>query len=83
MGTGSSAFNYNDIIIDFPEEMLREFTAIKNKYFLKEDGTFQVDLTLLNCKAMPDALNYIHYYDYSFEKRNRIHNVIYDIITTK
>ena len=37
MGTGSSAFNRNDICIDFPEEIMREFTNIRNKYFLKKD----------------------------------------------
>jgi hypothetical protein len=81
MGTGSSAFNRNDICIDFPEEILREFTNIKNKYFLKEDGSFEIDIVVLNCKAMPDALNFIHYYDYPVDKRTRIHNVVYDIIT--
>ena len=82
MGTGSSAFNRNDICIDFPEEIMSEFTNIRNKYFLKEDGSFQIDIVLLNCKAIPDALNLIHYYEYSFEKRNRIYNIVYDIITT-
>jgi hypothetical protein len=83
MGTGSSAFNCNDINIDFPEDILREFSNIKNKYFVKEDGSFYIDIVTLNCKAMPDALNYIHYYDYPFERRNRIHNIVYDIITNK
>ena len=84
MGTGSSAFNRNDICIDFPEEIMREFTNIRNKYFLKkEDGSYSIDVVVLNCKAMPDALNMIHYYDYSFEKRNRIYNIVYDIITKK
>ena len=75
--------NRNDIRIDFPEDILREFSKIKNKYFVKEDGSFHMDTILLNCKAMPDALNFIHFYEYPFEKRNRIHNIVYDIITNK
>lgn len=81
MGTGSSAFNRNDICIDFPDEIMREFMNIRNKYFLQDDGSFHIDIVSLNCKALPDAFNLIHYYDYPFEKRNRIHNVVYDIIT--
>lgn len=81
MGAGSSAFNQRDITIDFPEEIMQEFLRIKQTYFLREDGTFQVDTTSLNCRAIPDALNYIHYYDYSDVKRYRIYTIVYDIIT--
>lgn len=81
MGAGSSAFNQRDITIDFPEEIMREFCRIKKTYFQKEDGTFQVDTVALNCRAIPDALNYIHYYDYTDNKRIRIYNIVYDIIT--
>ena len=52
MGTGSSAFNRNDISIDFPEDILREFFSIKQKYFVKEDGSYKVDIISLNCKAI-------------------------------
>jgi len=83
MGAGSSAFNQRDITIDFPEEIMCEFNRIKKKYFQRDDGSFQVDTISLNCKAIPDALNYIHYYDYMDMKRIRIYNMVYDIITHK
>lgn len=82
MGAGSSAFNQRDINIDFPEEIMHEFSRIKKTYFQKEDGSFQVDTVDLNCRAIPDALNYIHYYEYTDNKRIRIYNIVYDIITT-
>jgi hypothetical protein len=81
MGAGSGSFNRHYISITFSDDILNEFTNIKNKYFLKEDGSFYIDLTILNCKAMPDALNYINYYNYSTEKKIQIYNIVYSMIT--
>jgi hypothetical protein len=81
MGAGSGAFNQKDILIDFPEEIIIEFKKIKEKYFIKENGIFYMDRTVLNCKAMPDALNLIEYFNYSPEKKLRLFQVISDYIS--
>lgn len=81
MGAGSSAFNRRDIKIIFSDEIISEFNNIQKIYFMKENGSFHIDTTILNCKAIPDALNYINYYNYSSEIRIRLYNLVYKIIT--
>lgn len=83
MGAGSCAFNQKDILIDFPEEIIIEFKKIKEKYFIRENGIFYMDRTVLNCKAMPDALNLIEYFNFNYspEKKLRLFQVISDYIS--